>query len=63
MSKIAAGAVASGGSGAMGHKNYLGSDIEVAMSEAITKAHAEGITDPAEVRRRMMSARQEITKT
>ncbi len=61
MTKIAAGAVASGGSGAMGVATYAGRDIEAAMSAVITKAHAEGITDPAEVRALMMAARRKIT--
>ncbi len=63
MSKISAGAIASGGSGAMGYAIYTGGDIEAAMAAAITKAHAEGITDPAKVRALMMAARREITKT
>ncbi len=61
MSKISAGAVASGGSGAMGAASYTGQDIEAAMSAAITAAHAEGITDPVKVRERMMAARLKIT--
>ncbi len=59
--KISAGAVASGGSGAMGAASYTGQDIETAMSAAITKAHAEGITDPVKVRKRMMAARKKAT--
>jgi len=62
MSKIASGAVASGGSGAMGAANYATTDIEAAMSAAITAAHAEGVTDPRKVRELMMAARREITK-
>ncbi len=61
MSKISSGAVASGGSGAMGAARYAATDIETAMSAAITKAHAEGITDPVKVRERMMAARLKIT--
>ncbi len=61
MSKISAGAVASGGSGAMGAANYTSKDIEAAMAAAITAAHAEGITDPVEVRALMMAARLKIT--
>ena len=63
MTKISAGAVASGGSGAMGAASYTSKDIEAAMSAAIKKAHADGITDPVEVRALMMAARREITKT
>ena len=62
MSKISSGAVASGGSGAMGAASYTSEDIEEAMSAAITAAHAEGITDPVKVRERMMAARREITE-
>ncbi len=62
MSKISAGAVASGGSGAMGEETrYTSMDIEAAMSAAITVAHAEGITDPVKVRALMMAARMAIT--
>ena len=61
-SKIAAGAVAAGGSGAMGAARYTGRDIEAAMSDAIKQAHAEGITDPAEVRARMQAARKAVTQ-
>ena len=63
MSKISAGAIASGGAGAMGAAGYTSRDIEAAMSAAIKKAHADGITDPVEVRALMMAARREITKT
>ena len=59
-SKIAAGAVAAGGSGAMGAVRYTSRDIEAAMSEAITKAHADGITDMAEVRARAQAARRAV---
>ncbi len=62
MSKISAGAIASGGSGAMGAARYPAPNIEAAMSDAIKKAHAEGITDPVEVRALMMAARRKITK-
>jgi len=34
--------------------------IEQAMSGAALQAHAEGISDPAEVKRRMMTARQRV---
>ena len=34
--------------------------IEAAMSEAITQATAEGITDPVEVKARMMAARVKV---
>ena len=60
-SRIVSGAVASGGSGAMGAASYTGADVESAMSAAITAAHAEGITDPVKVRERMMAARKKIT--
>ncbi len=60
MSKISSGAVASGGSGAMGAARYTSKDVEAAMSAAITAAHAEGITDPVKVRERMMAAREKV---
>ncbi len=63
MTKISAGALSSGGSGTMGAARYTSKDLDVAMSEAITKAHAEGITDPVKVRERMKAARREITET
>lgn len=33
---------------------------EKAMSEAIQKAHDEGITDPVEIKARMMAAREAV---
>jgi uncharacterized protein YdgA (DUF945 family) len=59
---IAAGAVAAGGAGAMGAAAYTSKDIEAAMSEAITKAHADGITDPTEVRALMQAARKRVVQ-
>ena len=59
--KIAAGAVAAGGSGAIdAAPRYTSRDIEAAMSAAITKAHADGITDPADVRVLMQAARRAV---
>ena len=58
--KIAAGAVAAGGSGAMGAARYTSRDIEAAMSDAIKRAHADGITDPAEVRALAQAARKAV---
>ncbi len=63
MTKISAGAIASGGTGAMGAARYTSRDVELAMSAAIKKAHAEGITDPVEVRALMMAARRKTTKS
>jgi hypothetical protein len=60
--KIAAGAVAAGGSGAMGVASYTSVDIEAAMSGAITKAHADGVTDPVKVKDLMMAARKAVTR-
>ena len=34
--------------------------IEKAMSEAVTQASFDGVTDPAEVKARMMAARAEV---
>ncbi len=62
MSKIVSGAVSSGGSGAMGAAIHTGECIELAMSNAITRAHDEGITDPVKINERMMAARREITE-
>lgn len=36
--------------------------IELAMSEAVTKAYADGKTDPQYVRKRMMEAREQAKK-
>ncbi len=58
---IAAGSVAAGGAGAMGVSAYNSKQIEAAMSAAITKAHADGVTDPAKVRECMMAARKKVT--
>ena len=38
------------------------SRIEQAMSEAITQALADGVSDPAEQRKRMLAARDEAMK-
>jgi hypothetical protein len=59
---IAAGAVAAGGAGAMGVASYTSADIETAMSDAITKAHADGVTDPVEVRALMAEARKAVVQ-
>jgi hypothetical protein len=37
-------------------------DIEKAMADAVTKAVAEGITDPEEIRKRQLEARAKIKK-
>ncbi len=34
--------------------------VELAMSEAVTQASCDGVTDPAEVKERMMAARAEV---
>lgn len=36
--------------------------VELAMSDAIAKAIADGVSDPAEQRKRMMAAREEALK-
>ncbi len=59
--KVAAGTVAAGAAGAMGAARYTSKDVEAAMSEAIKKAHAEGITNPLAVRALMMAARNAVT--
>lgn len=37
----------------------LGKIIEKAMSDAVLQASADGVTDPAEVKARMMQAREQ----
>ncbi len=58
--KIAAGAVAAGAAGRLGAARYTSQDIEAAMSDAIKKAHAEGITNPLAVRALMTAARKAV---
>lgn len=41
-------------------KTPLGKDIEKAMSEAVTKAYADGVTDPVKIKERMMEARKKV---
>ncbi len=38
----------------------LAKRVELAMSEAVTQASFDGITDPVEVKVRMMAARAEV---
>ena len=38
----------------------LAKRVELAMAEAVTQASFEGVTDPVEVKSRMMSARAEV---
>jgi len=59
MSKIVEATGASSSSLAPGRKG-LSKLIETAMTEAIKKAQAEGITDPNVIKERMLQARQEV---
>ena len=38
----------------------LAQRIEQAMSDAVTRAMGEGVTDPAEIKAQMMAARAEV---
>ena len=38
----------------------LAKRVELAMSEAVTQASFDGVTDPVEVKARMMAARAEV---
>jgi hypothetical protein len=43
------------------HRNIIRSKaIQNAMAEAVKKCAEEGITDPVEIRRRMMEARESV---
>jgi len=41
-------------------KTFTSADVEKAMSDAIIQANEEGITDPDEVRERMLAARKAL---
>lgn len=57
--KVVAASMAAGGSGGIGHA--LGSKaIEQAMSEANLKALADGVTDPAEILKLKLAARERV---
>lgn len=56
MSKIVEATAVSAGDGS-GGKSDLAQRIEAAMTEAIKKCQAAGITDPEEIRQAMTNAR------
>jgi hypothetical protein len=61
--RIVEGVFASANAGRIGPnggKSPLAKIIEQGMSDAIAAAYAEGVTDPEEIRARMMSAREEV---
>jgi hypothetical protein len=45
---------------AVGKKTPRGAEIEAAMSDAVKQAQAEGVTDPAEIRARMLAAADRV---
>lgn len=55
---IAAGA----GAASVSRDKSRAAAVELAMSDAIAKAIADGVSDPAEQRKRMMAAREEALK-
>lgn len=59
-SKTAAAAGSVGGAGGAGEAGALGQAVEAAMSRAIHEAAADGITDPNEIRERMLRARDAV---
>lgn len=53
-------AEAAGSASSSSGAGYSAADIEKAMSEAAATAQAEGITDPDEIRARMLEARRAV---
>jgi len=60
MSKIVESVGAS--SGTLKGDKSLSNKIELAMSKAVEKAQADGITDPHAIRTRMLEARDRVLK-
>jgi hypothetical protein len=61
MAKKPAGKKVAEAAGAASSKKAApGNSIEEAMSKAAAQAQAEGITDPDEIRQRMLEARKQV---
>lgn len=57
---IAAATGSAGGSGGAEEAGALGQSVEAAMSRAVHQASVDGVTDPDEIRERMLRARDEV---
>ena len=58
--KVVAAAMSAGGGGGIAGSEASAKKIEAAMSEAILKALADGITDPDEILKLKLAAREKI---
>jgi hypothetical protein len=57
--RIAAASMSAGATGAIG-SSMSAADIERAMSRAVLDAHAEGVTDDAEILKLKLAARERV---
>lgn len=53
---------ATGTAGSSGSPTVSAKEVEQAMADAVRQAYADGITDPDEIRRLQLEARDNLTK-